>query len=68
MGIADAIATPSSPAHRAWITKDRTLPGHIGEPRRATAEKGERLFEIFTGDAVRMLERVLAWDGKSWEG
>jgi creatinine amidohydrolase len=57
-----------APAHRGWITKDRTSPGHIGNPRHATAEKGERLFQVFTGDVVRLLERVLAWDGKSWDG
>src|ERR1019366_250393 len=26
-----------APAHRAWITKERTEPGHIGDPRHATA-------------------------------
>src|SRR6476620_3881212 len=32
------------PAHRAWVMPDRSEPGHIGYPRFATAEKGERLF------------------------
>ena len=59
---------PFLPASRGWITKDRTVPGHIGEPQHASAEKGERLFQIFTDDAIRMLERVLAWDGRSWNG
>jgi creatinine amidohydrolase len=54
------------PASRAWITKDRTAPGHIGDPRVATAEKGEALLQAFTGGASALLERVLAWDGKSW--
>ena len=54
------------PASRGWITRDRTLPGHIGDPRAATAEKGEGLFHEFTAGAVTLLERVLAWDGKSW--
>lgn len=54
------------PAHRAWITKDRTETGHIGDPRFATAEKGEVIFSTFTADVVALLERVIAWDGQSW--
>lgn len=57
----------AAPAHRAWITKDRSEPGHLGNPRLATAEKGETLFRIYTGDVVKLLERVIAWDGKSWD-
>jgi creatinine amidohydrolase len=57
-----------APAHRAWITKDRSEPGHIGIPAIATAEKGETIFRVFAADVVKFLERVLAWDGKSWEG
>jgi creatinine amidohydrolase len=56
------------PAHRAWITKERTVPGHIGDPRHATAEKGETLFQFFSTDVERLLERMLAWNGKSWDG
>jgi len=55
-----------APASRAWITKDRTTPGHIGDPRAATAEKGEALFQAFTAGAASLLERVLAWDGARW--
>lgn len=54
------------PAYRGWITKDRTEPGHIGDPKHATAEKGEVLFSTFAKDAVAFLEKVIAWDGKSW--
>jgi creatinine amidohydrolase len=54
------------PAARAWTTKDRSTPGHIGDPRSATAEKGEALFRVFTEDVVGLLERVVRWDGKSW--
>lgn len=54
------------PASRAWITKDRTAAGHIGSPQLASAEKGERLFSIFTDGVVELLERVIAWDGKTW--
>ncbi len=56
------------PASRGWITKERTVPGHIGDPRSATAEKGETLFQVFTDDVSALLERVLKWDGKSWNG
>jgi creatinine amidohydrolase len=59
---------PFEPAARGWITKDRTVPGHIGSPELASAEKGEALFDLFTTDVIRLLERVIRWDGKSWEG
>jgi len=54
------------PAFRGWTTKDRTVMGHIGDPRAATAEKGEALFHTFADDVVALLERVVRWDGKSW--
>jgi len=57
-----------APASRGWITKDRTEPGHIGSPHLATAEKGEALFRVFTEDVVSLLERVIHWDGISWNG
>src|SRR5438094_596684 len=57
---------PFTPAHRAWITKDRTQPGHIGEPSAANAEKGEILLQTFAADVVSLLGRVLAWDGREW--
>ena len=56
-----------APAQRAWITKDRTEPGHIGHPAIASAKKGETIFRVFSADVVQFLERVLAWDGKSWD-
>jgi len=56
-----------SPAHRAWITKDRSAAGHIGDPRHATVEKGETLFQVFAADVVSMLERIIAWDGQQWD-
>jgi creatinine amidohydrolase len=59
--------TAFAPAHRAWITKDRTEPGHIGNPCIATAEKGETIYRVFTADVVKFLERVVAWDGKTWD-
>jgi creatinine amidohydrolase len=62
VGFRDAFA----PASRGWTTKDRTAPGHIGSPHLATAEKGETLFRVFADDVAVFLERVVAWDGKSW--
>lgn len=59
---------PFEPAHRAWITKDRTSVGHIGDPGIATAEKGETLFQVFTADVLQLLERMIQWDGESWDG
>lgn len=54
--------------NRAWITKDRTAPGHIGMPQHATAEKGEVLFQTFSAGLAKLIERTIAWDGKSWAG
>ena len=54
------------PAYRGWTTKDRSVPGHIGDPRHASADKGEFLFREFSAGVVKLLERVIAWDGHSW--
>src|SRR3954454_22433337 len=51
------------PAHRAWITKDLSKPGHIGHPSRASADKGELLFRLFADDVCSFLERIVAWNG-----
>ncbi len=59
---------PFLPAHRGWITADRTTRGHIGYPRHATAEKGELLFDLFSQDVAGFLRRVAEWDGRSWDG
>ncbi len=56
------------PASRGWTMPDRSVPGHIGDPREASAEKGEALFQTFTRGAVAFIERMIAWDGKSWDG
>ena len=63
-----AFGNAFEPATRGWITKERTEPGHIGDPGAATAEKGETLFRVFNDDVVAFLERVVAWDGKGWNG
>jgi creatinine amidohydrolase len=60
--------TGFAPAFRAWTTKDRTSAGHLGSPQLANPEKGENLFRVFSDDVVRLLERVIRWDGKSWNG
>jgi creatinine amidohydrolase len=50
---------PFAPAHRAWITKDRSTVGHIGYPAAATPEKGEILFQLFSADLVNYLMRLI---------
>ena len=57
-----------TPAVRGWTTRDRSGPGHIGWPHLATTEKGEHLFQSFGADVAALLERVIKWDGVSWEG
>jgi creatinine amidohydrolase len=61
-------AMPFAPAAQGWITDERSAHGHIGNPRQATAQKGLVLFRVFSQDVVTFLERVIAWDGRSWEG
>ncbi len=56
------------PASRGWITKERTGPGHIGSPHLASSEKGEVLFSAFAKDVQDLLQRMIRWDGHSWEG
>jgi creatinine amidohydrolase len=56
------------PGSRGWITKERSAFGHIGDPRAASADKGESLFCRFSDDVALFLERVVAWDGRSWDG
>jgi creatinine amidohydrolase len=51
------------PAYRGWITQDRTVPGHIGAPQHASAEKGEALFQTFAAGVEGLLEQVIAWNG-----
>lgn len=60
------------PAYRGWITQERRprgtdAPGHLGDPRHASAEKGEHLFTAYAAGVSAFLERVIAWDGCSWE-
>lgn len=57
----------AKPGYRGWTMGDRSQPGHIGFPARATAEKGEILFEVFSGGVAQFMERLVAWDGKAWD-
>jgi creatinine amidohydrolase len=59
---------PFEPASRGWTMPDRSEPGHVGDPSKASAKKGAALFEMFARDTVAMIERIIAWDGASWEG
>lgn len=59
---------PFLPATRGWVTQDRSQPGHIGWPHLATVDKGEHLFATFCRDIEQLIDRVLKWDGSSWEG
>ena len=59
---------PFEPAVRGWVMGDRSKPGHIGSPHLASPEKGEYLFEQFTKDVSGLLQRVVEWDGESWDG
>lgn len=64
----DVPFTPGfEPASRGWIMQDRSKLGHIGLPQHASAEKGEGLFETFSNDVVSLLNRIRAWDGKTWD-
>ncbi len=59
---------PFEPASQGWLTKERSASGHIGDPRQATATKGEALFHFFAQDVFTFLERVIRWDGRAWGG
>lgn len=53
-------------AYRGWTMPDRSIPGHVGMPAHATAEKGESLFETFATGVTEFLEEVTRWDGRAW--
>lgn len=58
---------PFAPASRAWVTKDRSECGHIGNPQSATAEKGAALLQCFSEGVVELLGRMSRWNGENWE-
>jgi creatinine amidohydrolase len=57
---------PFDPVPRAWTTQDRSPAGHIGNPRVATAAKGEQLLALFAADLVDLLTRMVDWNGSRW--
>lgn len=59
---------PFTPATRAWLTQERSKPGHIGSPQLASVAKGEHLLSTFSKDAMQLIHRMRAWDGVAWEG
>ena len=61
------LGTGSAPAYRGWTMPDRSAPGHLGHPAAATAEKGAALLHAFTSGVAGFLERVVAWNGASWD-
>ena len=63
-----AFGNSFQPAARGWVMPDRSEAGHIGSPADASAEKGEQLFQLFAEGFVSFMERVIGWDGQSWEG
>ena len=56
------------PAHRAWTMPDRSQAGHIGLPAEANARKGEQLLNLFAAGVSDLVDRVVRWNGQTWEG
>ncbi len=56
-----------APGYRGWTMRDRSNPGHIGNPAVATAEKGEALFEVFSLGVADYLDRIVNWNGEGWD-
>jgi len=59
---------PFGPVPRGWVTRERSGPGHVGDPREAAAAKGEATCRLVAGDGCALLDRVLAWDRRGWDG
>ncbi len=59
-----SLGYPFHPGSRAWITSDRTGPGHIGKCSVASADKGRVLFDAFSRDVAKWLELAIDWDGQ----
>jgi creatinine amidohydrolase len=57
----------AQPGYRGWTMPDRSEPGHIGTPAAASPEKGKALFECFTDGVAGFLQRLVEWDGRSWD-
>lgn len=67
-GIAEVpFGSGAEPGYRAWTMPDRSEPGHIGNPAKATAEKGEALLNVFAAGVAKFLQRVADSDGEGWD-
>lgn len=55
------ITSAFEPAFRGWTMPDYSAVGHVGDPRHATADKGEVMLRVFAEDVVRLIEKVIAW-------
>ena len=47
---------------------DRSEPGHIGDPRGRPPRRARCCSASSPTTSCNLLERVLAWDGRSWDG
>ena len=57
------------PAARGWITRERSPVGHTWRPASRHRREGPDAFpNLLLEDVVAFLERVIAWDGRSWNG
>lgn len=57
----------AAPGYRGWTMPDRSEPGHIGTPGAASAAKGHALFDVFAAGVANFLERMISWDGRTWD-
>ncbi len=50
------------PSVQVLTMREQSEAGHIGDPRQASAVKGEVLLQAYTSEAVALLEQLLAWN------
>ena len=60
-----ALGDPFEPANRGWITKDRTEPGHIGDPAACHGRKRRDAVPHVCRRRRRVSRARDRWDGKS---
>ncbi len=70
-GLADiSMGYEFEPSYRGWTTDDRSSVGHMGEPRHASAAKGEHLLRCYSAGVAAFLSKVAAWRqstrGEGW--
>lgn len=71
-GLADIpVGYEFEPSYRGWTTGDRSVVGHMGNPRRASAAKGEHLLQCYAAGVAAFLSRVAGWKesrrGEGWQ-